>query len=65
MADFLLVLVVIALVATFGVLMAGVLGMARSGEFNRRYGNILMRARVGTQGFTVLVVLLYFLLGRG
>ena len=65
MADFLLVLVVIALVATFGVLMAGVLSMARSGEFNRRYGNILMRARVGTQGFTVLVVLLYFLLGRG
>ena len=65
MADVLLVLVVIALVATFGVLMAGFLSMARGGEFNRKYGNILMRARIGTQATTVLLVLLYFLLGRG
>ena len=64
MADVLLVLVVIALAATFGVLMTGLLSMARGGEFNRKYGNILMRARVGTQAVTVLLVLLYFLLGR-
>jgi len=64
MADVLLVLVVIALAATSGVLMTGLLSMARGGEFNRKYGNILMRARVGTQAVTVLLVLLYFLLGR-
>jgi len=52
-------LIVIALIAVFIVLMVGVIGMARGGEFNRRYGNTLMRLRVGIQAFAVLLIVIY------
>jgi hypothetical protein len=53
-------LVVVALIATVGVLLVGLVGMARGGEFNKKYGNHLMRARVISQGSTVLLMLVYF-----
>jgi len=43
------VLVIIALGATVAVLLAGLVVMARGGEWNRKYGNLLMRARIGAQ----------------
>ena len=55
------IIIAIALAATLGVLAAGFISMTRGGEFNRKYGNLLMRARIGTQGVTVLMILLYFL----
>ena len=60
----LLVLIVLGLGATLAVLGAGVISMIRGGEFNRRYGNKLMRARVVAQGMTVLLLLLAFMLFR-
>jgi len=50
----LFILAIIGLVVTLGILLVGVVGMARGGEFNRKYGNKLMRARVIAQ-FMVLV----------
>ena len=44
-----------ALVAVVLVLLAGIFAMARGGEFNKKYGNRLMRARVILQAFAVLV----------
>jgi hypothetical protein len=54
--------VVIALVTTLLVLIAGVVAMLRGREFNEKYSNILMRARVGSQAVTILLMLLYFFL---
>ncbi len=61
MESLLIVLVIIALVATLGVLAVGLVSMFRGGEFNRRHGNRLMRARIGTQLTTVLLILIYYL----
>ena len=57
-------LVAIALAGTLAVLFAGVFTMARGGEFNRKWGNKLMRARVATQGLAILLLLALFLLNR-
>jgi hypothetical protein len=61
MQSVLLVFIGVALTATLGVLAAGFISVASGGAFNRKYGNILMRARIGTQGVTVLLMLLYAL----
>ena len=60
----LLVLIIIALAATLAVLGLGVVSMLRGGEFNRRYGNLLMRARLITQGVTILLVILFFVIEK-
>lgn len=53
------IVVLAALAVTFGILLVGVLGMARGGEFNRKYGNRLMRLRVIAQ-FTALLLMALF-----
>ncbi len=58
-------LVVVALAGTLAVLVAGVFAMARGGEFNRKWGNKLMRARVVTQGLAILLLGALFLINRG
>jgi len=65
MTTLLNMLVVGALAVTLAVLFAGVFAMARGGEFNRKWGNKLMRARVATQGLAILLLLALFLLNRG
>ena len=60
----LFVLIIIALAATLGVLGLGLVSMLRGGDFNRRYGNKLMRARLITQGVTILLVILFFVLEK-
>ena len=61
MEGVLVALIVAALIATLGVLAAGLVSMFRGGDFNRRYGNHLMRARIGTQAATVALILVYYL----
>ena len=55
---------VIALLGTLAVLIAGVVAMMRGGEFNRKYGNKLMRARIAMQALAVALLFLLFLLNR-
>ncbi len=58
--------IVIAMIATLGVLITGVIGMARGGDFNRKNSNRLMRARVALQAVAVgLFAILLLLLGKG
>ena len=57
--------VIVALVATLVVLLAGVGAMLRGGEFNRKYGNKLMRLRVAMQALAVALLLILILLNRG
>lgn len=61
MNSFLTVLIVLSMLSVVGVLALGIISMIRGGEFNQRYGNKLMQARVILQGLTVaLLALAYF-----
>ena len=61
-----LILLAVTLAAVVIVLLTGVMGMARGGDFNARYGNKLMRLRVILQGLAiVLFILLVVTSGRG
>ena len=53
-----------AMLATLGALVVGLAGFFHGGEFNRKYGNKLMQARVALQAVAV-VLLLMLLLGVG
>jgi hypothetical protein len=56
----------LALFATLTVLTVGIVGMIKGGDFNQRYGNRLMRWRIGLQGLSlVLFVLLITWKGKG
>lgn len=63
MKTVLIVLVVLGLAGTLGVLLAGVLGLARGGGDPRR-SNQLMRWRVIMQAVTLLLLLLLMALLR-
>ncbi len=54
------VLVAAGLGVTLIVMGAGMVGMFRGGEFNRKYGNVLMRCRVAAQATTVALLALWF-----
>jgi len=58
-------LVYAGLAAVAGALLLGVVAMLRGGDFNRRYGNILMRWRVGLQAALVGLLFLLWLVHRG
>jgi hypothetical protein len=55
------VVLMLAMLATAGVLFVGLAGFLQGGAFNERYGNRLMRARVGLQLLAVLALGLLFL----
>lgn len=57
MKTFLTILVVIAMLATLGVLFAGILGLGRDGADPMR-SNRLMRWRVMLQGITLVLFML-------
>jgi len=51
------ILLAVTMVAVLAVLITGVIGFIGGGEFNRKYGNKLMRLRVATQAVAVLLLL--------
>lgn len=51
-------IIIAALALVLGVLIVGILGMAKGGEFNRKYGNKLMRLRVIFQFVALALILL-------
>jgi len=58
-------LIIAALAATVIVLIAGVIAMLRGGDFNRKYGNKLMRARVAAQALVIALLFALYLINRG
>ncbi len=53
---------IIAAIATIGVLailLVGIAGFARGGEFNRKHANRVMRYRIAAQFLAVLLILLF------
>ncbi|MFZ1429376.1 MAG: twin transmembrane helix small protein [Geminicoccaceae bacterium] len=55
------IMLMVAMVATAAVLMVGLFGFFLGGPFNERYGNKLMRARVGLQLLALVLLGLLFL----
>ncbi|MFO1141874.1 MAG: twin transmembrane helix small protein [Amaricoccus sp.] len=62
--DPLLAIVAIACLAVVAVLLVGVGGFARGGEFNRRNANRIMRLRLLLQFVAVLLIVTYVYLSR-
>ena len=59
------ILVALALLSVLAVLGLGLYSMSRGGEFNRKWGNKLMRLRVALQAVAIVLILLaVFLSGR-
>ena len=50
-----------AMILTLASLVAGLFSMVKGGEFNKKYGNRLMRARVTMQGLALLMFVLAFM----
>lgn len=65
MSSPLTVVIGIALAAVLGALAVGIVGMVKGGEFNKRYGNRLMRIRVALQFGALVLIALAFLLRDG
>jgi hypothetical protein len=65
MPGYLIPIFILALLATLAVLLVGVFSMARGGDFNKRYGNKLMRARVLLQGAALVLLLIVMVLAGG
>jgi len=63
MNDIVSVLVFAAVVAVGLILATGIVAMMRGGEFNRKYGNKLMRARIALQAVAVMLMLVAWWIG--
>lgn len=57
-------LIYVVVFAVLGVLVVGMIGMWRGGEFNAKYGNKLMRARVGLQALAIALLVALLLLSK-
>lgn len=51
----------LAMLAVLGILVLGLFSMAKGGEFNKKYGNRLMQARVTLQGVALALFALAYL----
>ncbi len=63
--DPLLILVVIAVAIVAIILLTGIGGFAKGGEFNRKHANRIMRYRIYAQAVAVALILLFVWLRRG
>ena len=64
--DPLFIVVAIAVLLVLGILLTGIGGFARGGEFNRKHANRLMRWRIYAQAVAVALILLFvFIRGSG
>lgn len=64
-SDPLFYLVVAASLAVLVILMIGIAGFGRGGEFNRKHSNKLMRLRIAAQAVAIALILLFVYLRRG
>ena len=63
--DPLFIIVVISMAAVAIILIIGIGGFGRGGEFNRKYSNKLMRMRILAQFVAVFMILLFVWIVRG
>ena len=64
MSKFVLIFAAIVCFAVLAVLMLGVGGFAKGGDFNKKYANKIMRWRIGLQALAVALILIAVSLAR-
>jgi len=64
MQDPLFIIVAIAVLVVLGILMVGIAGFARGGDFNKKHANRIMRYRIAAQFIAVLLILLFVFVRR-
>jgi hypothetical protein len=64
-SDPLFILVVLSMAAVAVILMIGIGGFGRGGEFNRKYANKLMQLRIAAQFVAVLIILAFVYFSAG
>ncbi len=62
--DPLFIIAALACLAVLGVLMVGVGGFARGGEFNKKYANKIMRLRLLAQFIAVILIVTFVYFAR-
>ena len=62
--DPLFIVVAIAVLVVLGILLTGIGGFAKGGDFNKKHANRIMRYRIYAQ-FVAVVLILIFVLVRG
>ncbi len=63
--DPLFLLVAVACLVVVGILLFGIGGFAKGGDFNRKHANKVMRWRIGAQAVAIVLILLFVWLRRG
>jgi hypothetical protein len=59
------VLIILSALSVLVVLILGIVSMIKGGEFNEKYGNRLMQARVYLQGLALLIMAIAFFTSQG
>jgi uncharacterized membrane protein YhaH (DUF805 family) len=54
MGQFFYIMMILAMLFVLASLVAGIVSMVKGGEFNKKYGNKMMQARVFFQGLALL-----------
>lgn len=66
LSDPLFIVVALAVLGVLVILMIGIGGFAKGGEFNRKHSNRIMRYRIAAQAVAVVLILLFvFIRGGG
>ena len=65
MQDPLFIVVAIAVLIVLGILLTGIGGFAKGGDFNRKHANRIMRYRIYAQLVAVILILLFVFIRRG
>jgi len=58
------IVVVIAVLVVAGILLVGLGGFAKGGEFNRKHANRIMRYRIAAQAVAVVLILIFVAVRR-
>jgi len=65
MKDPLFIVVAIAVLVVAAILLTGIGGFAKGGDFNRKHANKVMRYRIYAQAVAIALILLFVLIRRG
>jgi Hypoxia induced protein conserved region len=63
--DPLFILVIIAVASVAVILLTGIGGFAKGGDFNRKHANRIMRWRIYAQAVAIALILLFVYMRRG
>ena len=63
--DPLFILVAIACLVVLGILLTGVGGFAKGGDFNKKHANKIMRWRIYAQAIAIVLILIFVLVRGG